>query len=193
MTEILKKATFGFCVHLQVWLAPTACNAYPSLLGCKAEAAASYFHATSAGTQTNLLQEYSLPLQFIIPMVVEQGWEWRSMFSRGRAHPLSKLAQWIIELQWNLLPQEEADTAAKRTQKPKQKRIKRLAKARWSRMHGKNKKKKGIQLPSKQAKKERKKESKKEAWELLLWMVWHTAFFLVFFSLPGDTTTYIHT
>jgi hypothetical protein len=24
-------------------------------------------------------------------------------------------------------------------------------------------------------------------------MVWHTAFFLVFFSLPGDTTTYIHT
>jgi hypothetical protein len=44
----------------------------------------------------------------------------------------------------------------------KNKRIKRLAKARWSRMHGKNKKK-GIQLPSKQAKKERKKESKKEA------------------------------
>ncbi len=75
----------------------------------------------------------------------------------------------------------------------KNKRIKRLAKARWSRMHGKNKKKKGIQLPSKQAKKERKKESKKEAWELLLWMVWHTAFFLVFFLLPGDTTTYIHT
>jgi hypothetical protein len=49
------------------------------------------------------------------------------------------------------LPQEEADTAAKRTQKPKEKRIKRLAKARWSRMHGKNKKK-GIQLPSKQSK-----------------------------------------
>jgi hypothetical protein len=24
-------------------------------------------------------------------------------------------------------------------------------------------------------------------------MVWHTAFFLVFFLLPGDTTTYIHT
>jgi hypothetical protein len=45
----------------------------------------------------------------------------------GRAHPLSKLAQ-IIELQMKPLPQEEADTATKRTQKPKEKKNKTLGK-----------------------------------------------------------------
>jgi hypothetical protein len=76
---------------------------------------------------------------------------------------LSKLAQ-IKSSSFNetVCHKEEADTATKENpKKQKENRIKRLTKARRSRMHGKNKKK-GIQLPSKQSK-ERKKERRMRA------------------------------